>query len=67
MDEAYKIVKLGRSARNSVNIKNRQPLSSMLVSSKTLPEYYGRIIKDGAKYKEYYIWQQTCPVMWSLI
>ena len=27
MDLAYKIVKLGRSARNSANIKNRQPLS----------------------------------------
>ena len=26
MDLAYKIVKLGRSARNSANIKNRQPL-----------------------------------------
>ena len=51
MDEAYKIVKLGRSARNSVNIKNRQPLSSMLVSSKTLPEYYGRIIKDELNIK----------------
>ncbi|MCG4572621.1 isoleucine--tRNA ligase [Clostridium cochlearium] len=51
MDEAYKIVKLGRSARNSVNIKNRQPLSSMLVSSKTLPEYYGCIIKDELNIK----------------
>ena len=32
MDLAYKIVKLGRSARNAANIKNRQPLSKMLVS-----------------------------------
>ena len=31
MEEAYRIVKLGRSARNSANIKNRQPLSEMLV------------------------------------
>ena len=31
MDLAYKIVKLGRSARNSANIKNRQPLSEMLI------------------------------------
>ena len=30
MDLAYKIVKLGRSARNAANIKNRQPLSKML-------------------------------------
>ena len=52
MDEAYKIVKLGRSARNSVNIKNRQPLSSMLISAKTLPEYYGNIIKDELNMKD---------------
>ena len=30
MDRAYKTVKLGRSARNAANIKNRQPLSKML-------------------------------------
>ena len=30
MDKAYKLVKLGRSARNAANIKNRQPLSKML-------------------------------------
>ena len=30
MDLAYTIVKLGRSARNGANIKNRQPLSKML-------------------------------------
>ena len=29
-DLAYKIVKLGRGARNTANIKNRQPLSKML-------------------------------------
>ena len=32
MDLAYTIVKLGRSARNGANIKNRQPLSQMLSS-----------------------------------
>lgn len=52
MEEAYSIVKLGRSARNSVNIKNRQPLSSMLLSTKTLPEYYGNIIKDELNIKD---------------
>ncbi|MBA5851437.1 isoleucine--tRNA ligase [Clostridium sp. cel8] len=51
MDEAYKIVKLGRSARNAVNIKNRQPLSEMLVSVKTLPDYYGNIIKEELNIK----------------
>ena len=30
MDLAYTIVKLGRSARNAANIKNRQPLSKCL-------------------------------------
>jgi isoleucyl-tRNA synthetase len=52
MEIAYKIVKLGRSARNAVNIKNRQPLSEMLVSTSTLPEYYGNIIKDELNIKE---------------
>ncbi|TDT51943.1 isoleucine--tRNA ligase [Fonticella tunisiensis] len=52
MEEAYRIVKLGRSARNAVNIKNRQPLSKMLVSAKHLPEYYGDIIKDELNIKE---------------
>lgn len=52
MEEAYRIVKLGRSARNGANIKNRQPLSEMLVSSKSLPEYYGDIIKDELNIKE---------------
>ena len=51
MEEAYKIVKLGRSARNGVNIKNRQPLSKMLLSTRTLPEYYGEIIKDELNMK----------------
>lgn len=51
MDEAYRIVKLGRSARNTANIKNRQPLSGMLVSLKNLPDYYGDIIKDELNIK----------------
>ncbi len=62
MDLAYKIVKLGRSARNSVNIKNRQPLSKMLISANNLPDYYSTIVKEelnvkavelGADMKEY--------------
>ncbi|KGO13045.1 isoleucine--tRNA ligase [Clostridium botulinum] len=52
MDLAYKIVKLGRSARNSVNIKNRQPLQKMLVSTKELPEYYEDIIREELNTKE---------------
>ena len=62
MDLAYAIVRLGRSARNSVNIKNRQPLSEMLISANNLPEYYADIVKEelnvkkvelGADMKEY--------------
>ena len=52
MDLAYLIVKLGRSSRNSVNIKNRQPLSRMLASIKTLPDYYSQIVKEELNVKE---------------
>ena len=52
MDLAYKIVKLGRSSRNQVNIKNRQPLSKMLISIDTLPKYYEDIVKDELNVKE---------------
>ena len=51
MDLAYKIVKLGRSARNSANIKNRQPLSEMLISVDSLPEYYADIVKEELNVK----------------
>ncbi|AOR22278.1 isoleucine--tRNA ligase [Clostridium taeniosporum] len=52
MDLAYTIVKLGRSARNGANIKNRQPLSEILVSVASLPEYYGDIITNELNIKE---------------
>ena len=52
MDLAYTIVQLGRSARNASNIKNRQPLSEMLISVKVLPEYYGDIVKDELNIKK---------------
>ena len=52
MDLAYTIVKLGRSARNAANIKNRQPLSEMLISVSTLPEYYADIVKDELNIKK---------------
>lgn len=51
MDLAYSIVKLGRSARNGANIKNRQPLSKMLISTDSLPEYYGDIITEELNIK----------------
>ena len=51
MDLAYNIVKLGRSARNAANIKNRQPLPEILVSVTSLPEYYGDIITNELNIK----------------
>ena len=52
MDLAYKIVKLGRSARNLSNIKKRQPLSEMLISVDTLPKYYADIVKEELNVKQ---------------
>ena len=52
MDLAYKIVKLGRSARNSANIKNRQPLLEMLISIDNLPKYYEDIVKEELNVKK---------------
>ena len=52
MGLAYKIVKLGRSSRNIANIKNRQPLSKMLISIDTLPKYYADIVKEELNVKE---------------
>ena len=52
MDLAYTLVKLGRSARNAANVKNRQPLSEMLISTNVLPEYYGDIVKDELNIKK---------------
>ena len=37
--------------RNGANIKNRQPLSKMLISTDSLPEYYGDIITDELNIK----------------
>lgn len=51
MEMAYTLVKLGRSARNASNRKNRQPLSEILVSTKSLPEYYGAIIMEELNIK----------------
>ncbi len=51
MGLAYKIVKLGRSSRNASNIKNRQPLSKMLISIDTLPKYYEDIVKEELNVK----------------
>ena len=52
MELAYRICGLGRSARNLANIKNRQPLPKMLVSTRELADYYIDIIKEELNIKE---------------
>ncbi len=51
MDAVLDIVVLGRSARNSANIKNRQPLARMFVQGAKLPEMYVAIIADELNVK----------------
>ena len=46
------IVVLGRSARNAAKIKNRQPVASMYVQGKALPDMYVSIIADELNVKE---------------
>ncbi len=52
MDEALDVVTLGRNARNSSNIKNRQPLSKIYVKAKNLPTYFKEIIENELNVKE---------------
>ena len=53
MDEALRVVTLGRAARNAANIKNRQPLAKMYVQvPEELPGYYEDIIRDELNVKE---------------
>ncbi len=52
MDEVLNIVVLGRAARNTANIKNRQPLGKIFVSApKVLNEAYCEIIEDELNVK----------------
>ena len=52
MDEVLKIVVLGRSARNSANIKNRQPVAKMFVKApQILPKFFVEIIEDELNVK----------------
>ncbi len=52
MDEVLKIVVLGRAARNSANIKNRQPIGNMYVkAAKELSDFYKEIIEDELNVK----------------
>ncbi len=52
MEKVLDIVVLGRSARNSANIKNRQPIGKMYVKSDALEDMYAEIIKDELNVKE---------------
>ena len=53
MDEVLKIVVLGRAARNSANIKNRQPIGKMYIKADlTLDSFYTDIIKEELNVKE---------------
>ncbi len=52
MDEVLDIVVLGRNARNSANIKNRQPIGDMFVKAdRELPDYFVSIITDELNVK----------------
>lgn len=52
MDEVLDIVVLGRNARNSGNVKNRQPIATMYVLGEKLDDLYLDIIKDELNVKE---------------
>ena len=53
MDEVLTVVGLGRAARNTSNIKNRQPLGEMYVSgADELSSYYIEIIEDELNVKK---------------
>ena len=53
MDEVLKIVVLGRSARNTAAIKNRQPIGTMYVKAgHVLPDFYVEIIEDELNVKQ---------------
>ena len=52
MDEVLDIVVLGRAARNSANIKNRQPSGNMYIKAETvLDPFYVEIIEDELNVK----------------
>ena len=53
MEEVLTVVVLGRAARNTANIKNRQPIGRMFVKAETaLPEFYQEIIQDELNVKK---------------
>ncbi|MBO6259590.1 MAG: isoleucine--tRNA ligase [Lachnospiraceae bacterium] len=52
MEAVLKIVTIGRAARNSANIKNRQPIGEMIVKTPVVPdEFYTAIIREELNVK----------------
>ena len=52
MEEVLKVVVMGRAARNTANIKNRQPIGRMFVKAPNkLSEFYVEIIEDELNVK----------------
>ena len=52
MDRLLDVVVMGRSCRNTANIKNRQPIAKMFVKANyTLSEFYTTIIEDELNVK----------------
>ena len=52
MEEVLKIVVMGRAARNTANIKNRQPIGSMYVKAqKALDDFCQEIVRDELNVK----------------
>ncbi|MCI8593071.1 MAG: isoleucine--tRNA ligase [Lachnospiraceae bacterium] len=53
MDELLKVVVMGRAARNTANIKNRQPIGKMYVKAPfALDDFFTAIIADELNVKE---------------
>ena len=53
MEHVLEAVTLGRAARNAGKVKNRQPLSRVLVKSdRALPEYFAKLILQELNVKE---------------
>ena len=53
MDEVLHVVVLGRAARNTANIKNRQPIGTMYVKAgETLEAFFTEIIEDELNVRE---------------
>lgn len=52
MDEVLKVVVFGRAARNTANIKSRQPIAGMYIkAAKALDDYFVEIIEDELNIK----------------